>query len=134
MGYGESTSPEVERIAKIIVNAAYTVYMALGPGLLESVYQICLAHELRKRGLRVEREHPLPVIYDGITIDIGYRVDLVVEDLVFVELKSVEKDDPVHAAQCKTHVKLAGKELGFVINFNVTRFTDGIKRIVCSRH
>lgn len=134
MGFGESTSRAVERIAREIVDAAYVVYMALGPGLLESVYEICLAHELKKRGLRVQRQVDLPVVYDGIRFDVGYRVDLVVEDLVFVEIKSAAKDHPIHAMQCKTHIKLAGKELGFVINFNVTVFKEGIKRVVLSAH
>jgi GxxExxY protein len=132
MGFGESTSPEIERVAREIVDAAYVVYMTLGPGLLESVYEICLAHELRKRGLRVERQVDLPVVYHGIRFDVGYRVDLIVEDLVFVEIKSVAQDHPIHALQCKTHIKLAGKELGFVINFNVAVFKEGIKRVVLS--
>lgn len=106
------------------------VHSALGPGLLESAYQACLAHELRKAGFRVQTEVLLPVIYDGITLDLGYRIDLIVNDLVIVELKSVEKITPIHQAQLLSYLKLSRKNLGLIINFNVLRLKDGIKRMV----
>ncbi|MGD0770963.1 MAG: GxxExxY protein [Tepidisphaeraceae bacterium] len=99
MGYGESTNSEVERIAKIVVDGIYTVHRKLGPGLLESVYSICLAHELRKRGLKVDREVMLPVIYDDIRLECALRLDLLVESCIVVEAKAVEKLIPVFEAQ-----------------------------------
>lgn len=113
-----------------IITAAMKVHSALGPGLLESAYQACLAHELRKAGFRVQTEVLLPVIYDGMTLDLGYRIDLIVNDLVIVELKSVEKITPIHQAQLLSYLKLSRKNLGLIINFNVLRLRDGIKRMV----
>ncbi len=134
MQYGETTSDEVERIASAVVDSAFKVHSALGPGLLESVYEICLAHELRKRGLEVERQIALPVFYDDIRLDAGLRLDLVVNRLVIVEIKAVEKFNPVFAAQVLTYLKLTGYALGLLINFNVARIKDGIKRIVLTEH
>lgn len=119
MGYGESTNPETERIAQIIVDAIYKVHSTLGPGLLESVYSICLTHELRNRGLNVAREVTLPVLYDGVQIESGLRLDLVVESCIIVEVKAVEKLIPVFDAQLLTYLKLTGYTLGFLVNFNV---------------
>jgi len=123
-------SEAVDRIATEIVDAAYKVHSELGPGLLESAYEACLEHELTKRGLTVRRQVSLPVVYDSIEIEAGYRLDLVVEESVIVELKSVDALLQVHVAQVLTYLKLGGFKLGFLVNFNVTRIKDGIKRIV----
>jgi GxxExxY protein len=98
MGYGESTNPELERIGRVVVDSIYKVHSNLGPGLLESVYSICLAHELRKRGLKVEREVMLPIVYDGVRIESGLRLDLVIESCIIIETKAVEKLIPVFDA------------------------------------
>ena len=113
-----------------IITAAMRVHSALGPGLLESTYEACLAHELRKAGLKVEIQVGLPVVYDGIKLDLGYRIDMLVNDLVVVELKSVEEISRVHVAQVLSYMKLSKKQLGLIINFNVLRLKDGIKRLV----
>ncbi len=113
-----------------VVDAAMKVHTALGPGLLESAYEGCLLHELRKRSLRVANQVGLPVIYDGLPIDVGYRIDLLVEDLVIVELKAVDALAPIHEAQLLTYLKLSGKKIGLVINLNVLHLKDGIKRRV----
>jgi len=112
-----------------IVGAAMKVHSVLGPGLLESAYEACLKHELSKRGLRVECQVMLPVQYDGVAIDAGYRIDLLVEDAVVIELKAVEKVVPIHEAQLLTYLKLSGKKLGLLLNFNVLHMKDGIKRL-----
>ena len=112
------------------VITAMEVHSALGPGLLESAYEACLAHELRKAGLKVESQVGLPVVYDGIRLDLGYRIDMLVNDLVVVELKSVEEISRVHVAQVLSYMKLSKKQLGLIINFNVLRLKDGIKRLV----
>jgi GxxExxY protein len=113
-----------------VITAAMKVHSALGPGLLESVYEVCLAHELRKVGHRCETQVALPVRYDGEQLDAGFRIDLLVGDLVFVELKSVEKIHPVCHAQLISYLRLSGKSLGLLINFNVPHLRDGIKRFV----
>ena len=125
----EDISVETDTVARQVVDSAFRVHKQLGPGLLESVYEICLAHELRKTELRVEKQLALPVIYDGIRIDAGLRLDLVVNNLVVVELKAVEETLPVHQAQLLTYLKLSGMRLGLLINFNVPLIKDGIKRI-----
>lgn len=117
-------------IAKDIVDSAYRIHTALGPGLLESVYDAILAFELDRRGLRVERQRPIPVVYENIRIDTGFRADLVVEDKVIVEVKSVEALAPVHKKQLLTYLRLADKRLGLLINFHVPLIKDGITRIV----
>lgn len=122
-------SSEMDEVAKQVVNAALAVHRGLGPGLLESVYEICLAHELRKRGLKVERQLELPVAYDGIRLDAGFRLDLVVNDCLIVELKTVDALLPIHHAQVLTYLKLSNHRLALLINFNVTLIKDGIKRI-----
>lgn len=116
-------------LAKQIVDAAYRVHTCLGPGLLESVYETALAHELEKRSLRVVRQQPVPVEYRGTRIEIGFRADLIVEDQVIVEIKSVEALAPVHKKQLLTYLRLADMRLGLLINFNVELIKDGIKRI-----
>jgi GxxExxY protein len=113
-----------------VVDAAMKVHSALGPGLLESAYQACLAHELRKRGLTVRAQLPVPIIYDGVQIELGYRIDLVVEDAVVVELKAVSNVLPIHEAQLLSHLKLSGHRVGLLINFHVQHLKDGIKRMV----
>jgi GxxExxY protein len=130
MGIGDTTSDEVERVGKEIVDAAFQVHQRMKAGLLESVYEACLAFELRRRGLRVETQVPVPVVYDGVTLEIGFRLDVLVEDLVIVELKSVERMEPIFQAVLQNYLRLTGKRVGFLINFNVQFFKDGIKRIV----
>jgi GxxExxY protein len=113
-----------------IVDAAMKVHTFLGPGLLESAYEACLAHELRKRGLHVETQKVLPIIYDGVRIDAGYRLDMLVESQVIVELKSVSEMVPIFEAQLLSYLKLSDLHLGLLMNFNVIRLKDGIKRMV----
>lgn len=133
MRYGESTSPEIEAIGKDIVDAAFNVHAKLGAGLLESAYRVCLAYELRRRGYFVETEVLLPVKYEGVRLDAGYRIDLLVNKVVVVEIKAVDKMLPVFEAQTLTYLKLSQLPLAYLINFNVTLFKDGIKRIVLTR-
>ena len=121
---------DIEEVARQIVDAAIQVHRALGPGLLESAYQRCLAYELGKRGLRVECEVLLPIVYDGQRIDAGYRIDMLVEDSVIIENKTVEKLLPIHQAQLLTYLKLRDCRLGFLLNWNVTLMKHGIKRMV----
>jgi len=120
----------IEALATTVVDASVQVHRTLGPGLLESTYQACLAHELRKRGVGVECEVALPVHYDGIEIEAGYRIDMLIEDLIIVENKAVQTILPIHEAQLLTYLKLSGRKLGFLINWNVPRIKDGIKRMV----
>ena len=117
-------------ISGAVVDAAMKVHSALGPGLLESAYAACLKHELIKRGLKVACEVPLPIIYDGIKLEAGYRLDLVVEDTVVVELKAIEALAPIHQAQIISYLKLSGKPIGLLINFHTLHLKDGIKRFV----
>jgi len=117
-------------ISHAVISAALKVHSALGPGLLESAYEACLAHELRKAGFKVETQIGLPIVYDGIKLDLGYRIDMLVNDLVVVELKSVEEISRIHIAQVLSYMKLSNKQLGLIINFNVLRLKDGIKRLV----
>jgi GxxExxY protein len=125
------TIPErANHAAEVFVDAALTVHRALGPGLLESVYSVCLAHELRKRGVRGLREVALPITYDCVVLDAGLRLDMLVDDCVIVELKAVEYLLPVHHAQVLTYLKLTGHRLGLLINFNTPLIRDGIRRVV----
>ena len=117
-------------IAKEIVDAAFRIHTTLGPGLLESVYDAVLAFELDRRGLRTVRQQPIPVVYETVRIDTGFRADLIVEDKVIVEIKSVEVLAPVHKKQLLTYLRLADKRLGLLINFQVALIKDGIHRIV----
>jgi GxxExxY protein len=120
----------VEAVATQVIDAALSVHRALGPGLLESVYETCLAHELTKRGLAFERQLTLPVVYDGIRLDAGLRIDMRVEECVVVELKAAERLLPLFEAQLLTYLKLAEKRLGLLINFNSPLLKDGIKRLI----
>ena len=117
-------------IAKIIVDAAFQVHKRVGPGLLESVYEVILAHELKKRGLNVKRQVPVAIVYDDIKFDEAFRADLIVEEKVIVELKSVEKVSRVHKKQLLTYLRLADKRLGLLINFGTELIRDGISRVV----
>lgn len=117
-------------VAKVIVDCAFKVHTALGPGLLESVYETVMAHELKKRGLKVQRQLPIPIVYESIRFDEGFRADLVVNDLVIVELKSVELLARVHSKQLLTYIRLADKKLGLLINFGEALIKTGIKRVV----
>jgi GxxExxY protein len=114
----------------MVVDAAFQVHTRLGPGLLESVYEGVLAYELEKRGLRVSRQQPIPVVYDGVTFDEGFRADLIVEDKVILELKSLEATLPVHKKQLLTYLRLADKQLGLLINFGAALIKNGITRMV----
>jgi GxxExxY protein len=113
-----------------VITAAMKVPSQLGPGLLESTYQACLQHELSKAGIHSEAQVPLPVVYDGVKLDVGYRIDLLVENLVVAELKSIDAIAPIHQAQVLSCFKLSGKSIGLPINFNVVHLKDGIKRFV----
>jgi len=117
-------------IAKIIVDTAFKIHNRLGPGLLESAYQAIMVYELQNRGLKIEAEVPMPIQYDGIALDVGYRADILVEDLVIVELKSVEKNALVHKKQLLTYLRLADLRLGLLINFGAPLIKDGITRVV----
>ncbi|PYP85398.1 MAG: GxxExxY protein [Candidatus Angelobacter sp. Gp1-AA117] len=118
------------QISGIILDAAITVHNALGPGLLESAYEACLLYELRSRGFICEAQVPIPVQYHSVRIDVGYKMDIVVEGMVVIELKAVEKLVPVFDAQLLSYLKLSNKRLGLLINFHVLRLKDGFKRIV----
>ena len=117
-------------IAKQILDAAFAVHTKLGPGLLESVYEVVLAYELQKRGLRAERQKPMPILYDNIRFDEAFRSDLVVNEKVIAELKSVEPVLPVHAKQLLTQLRLSGLKLGLLINFGEAHLKNGIKRVI----
>jgi GxxExxY protein len=120
----------VNQITETIIGCAIKVHSALGPGLLESAYQQCLFYELKKSGLKVEKEKPLPVIYEEIELECGYRLDLLVENRVVVELKAVEALTDINLAQMLTYLKLSECEIGLLINFNVTQLIKGIKRVI----
>ncbi|HMU34010.1 MAG TPA: GxxExxY protein [Pyrinomonadaceae bacterium] len=121
---------ELNEITEKVIGCAIKVHRALGPGLLESTYEVCLAHELVKEGLKVKTQVALPVVYDGLRLDAGYRIDMLVEDAVIVELKSIESLHPIHEAQVISYLKLSGKKIGLLINFNVKLLKGGIKRLV----
>ena len=123
-------SERIEEIAKVIVNSAFKVHKELGPGLLEKVYEACLAYEIEKAGLVVKRQVDVPIIYDGIQLTEKLRLDLIVENLVIVETKAVEIVNPVWQAQIISHLRLTNIELGFLINFNVPLIKNGIKRFI----
>jgi GxxExxY protein len=127
----EDTEPEgkIDRISAAVIGCAIEVHRCLGPGLLESAYESCLAYELGTRGCRVERQRPMPVVYRGVRLDCGYRLDLVVDELVVVELKAVESLLPIHGAQLLSYLKLSGLPLGLLINFNVGLLKHGIRRL-----
>ncbi len=123
-------SQNEERIGKCIVEAALTVHRALGPGLLEHIYETCFCHELKKRGLSFQRQMAVPIIYDGIKFEEGLRLDVLVEESVICELKAVETMNSIYPAQLLTQLKLTGKRLGFLINFNTRLIKQGIQRII----
>ena len=121
---------DIDRTTGQVVDAAMKVHSTLGPGLLESAYRLCLSHELRKRGFDVQLEVPLPLLYDGVKIDAGYRLDIVVESAVLVELKAVTKQLPIHEAQLLSYLKLGDYRVGLLINFHVRQLKNGITRMV----
>ena len=121
---------EVDQVTDQIIKAAMKVHSSLGLGLLESAYNACLYYELQKAGLKVEKEKALPVVYDGVELDCGYRLDLFVEDQVVVELKSIVSFKDIHLAQTLTYLKLADRRVGLMINFNVEKLKYGIKRVI----
>ena len=120
---------DVEDIGRIAVDAGFKIHTTLGPGLLESVYEKCLAHELQLRGLSIRSQIVLPVMYEGLKIDAGYRLDLLVDEQLIIEVKSVDALSRVHQAQVATYLKLSGRRLGLLMNFNVALFKDGVKRV-----
>ncbi len=121
---------EINQITHEILDSAYKVHSALGPGLLESAYQACLVYELRRKGLRVELEKPLPLVYEEVKLDCGYRIDILVENKVVVELKTVEAFTDVHTAQVLTYLKLSGNKVGLLLNFYTKNLKNGIKRFI----
>ena len=126
----EKTSEREEVVAAKIVDAAYTIHKTLGPGLLEKIYEACFCHELTKRNLSYQRLVDIPVEYDGIIFDEGLRLDVIVEELIICEIKAVDKMNPVWEAQLLSYLKLTGKRIGFLINFNVPLIKNGVKRII----
>jgi GxxExxY protein len=124
------TTERTEEIARIVVNSAFKVHKELGPGLLERVYEVCLAHEISKAGFDVKRQIDIPIVYDGIEFSEGLRLDLLVEDCIIIEVKAVEQVNPVWEAQIISHLKLLNKDLGFLINFNVPLIKSGIRRFI----
>ena len=124
------TKDELNRISEAIIGAAIEVHRALGPGLLESTYEACLAFELAQRGVSVKQQEPLPVVYKDVKLECGYRLDLLVQDAVIVEIKAVDRLAPIHDAQVLSYLKLAGLNLGLLINFNVKVLTNGVRRKV----
>ncbi|MCA6421370.1 MAG: GxxExxY protein [Flavobacterium sp.] len=119
-----------EQISSIVFESALKVHKSLGPGLLESAYEECLFYELKKTGLRVEKQKPLPLIYEEVNLEIGYRIDIIIENKFIVEVKSVELLNDVHLAQLLTYLKLSSCKLGLLINFNVKLLKDGVRRII----
>jgi GxxExxY protein len=126
----EKIEPELEKIATEVVDAAYKIHRLFGPGLLESAYEACLIRELRKRGVRVDSQVEIPLIYEGEKIDVGFRIDLLVEGQLIVELKAIETLLPIHEAQILTYLKVTHRRLGLLINFNATLIKDGIQRVI----
>ena len=126
----EGLDARIEAVGREVVDAGLKVHRELGAGLLESAYETCLAYELDKRGLRLTRQLPLPLIYDGRRLDAGYRLDLLVEELVIVEVKAVEALSRLHEAQLITYLRLSKLRLGYLINFNVPLFRQGVRRFV----
>ncbi len=125
-----ASSPGLELIGREVVDAAIKVHRLLGPGLLESAYEQCLAHELGLRGRRVRRQAALPIQYEGLRLDAGYRLDMVIDDAVVVEVKAVEALSRLHEAQILTYLKLSGLKLGFLLNFNAVQLRHGLRRFV----
>ena len=126
----ESSVRTENEIAKVVVDSCFHIHSRLGPGLLESVYEAVLAKDLARRGLRVSRQIPVPIVWDGLSFDEGFRADLIVGDKVIIELKSVERTPPVHAKQLLTYLRLLDKRLGLLVNFGAALINDGITRVV----
>ena len=120
---------EINQLTELILGCAFSVHSALGPGLLESAYEECLYYELKQTGLKVEKQKALPLVYKEVKLDAGYRMDLLIENRVVVEIKSIEAFTDVHIAQVLTYLKLSGCKIGLLINFNVTSLKNGIKRL-----
>jgi GxxExxY protein len=120
----------VEQIGRAVLDASFAVHRALGPGLLETVYEHCLAEELRQAGLHVEQQVPVPVVYGSVRLQVGYRIDLLVGGAVIVEVKSIDGLSPVHVSQVLTYLRFSERRLGYLINFNTVLLKDGIRRIV----
>jgi GxxExxY protein len=131
MFHADAAKIRANELSTIIIGAAIEVHKELGPGLLESAYEACLRYELEQRGVKVIQQLTLPVVYKGIDVECGYRIDLLVEDTVLIELKAVEKLDKIHEAQVLTYLKLSKRWLGLLVNFNVALLKNGIKRMVC---
>ena len=125
----QAINAEADGVGRVIVDAGLKVQRSLGPGLLESAYEHCLAHELNTRGLGVRRQVALPILFDGILIEAGYRLDLLVDDLIIVEVKAVDALAPLHEAQLLTYLRLSGRRLGYLMNFNVKLLKQGIRRL-----
>jgi len=123
-------SSEEENVGRAVVNAAFYVHKTLGPGLLERVYEVCFCHLLSERGYKVQRQIDIPIVFEDMTFDEGLRLDVMVNDLVVCELKALENVHPVWQAQLLSHMKLTGKSLGYLINFNVPLIKDGIQRMI----
>ena len=123
-------SEREEEIGRLIVDAAFAVHKELGAGLLEKVYETCFCYELKKRGLQCQRQVDVPILYDGVVLDEGLRLDVLVENVVICELKAVDTVNPVWEAQILSHLKMGGKRLGYLLNFNVVLMKDGIRRFV----
>ena len=130
MGAAPQPAYTPEQVSGKIIAAAMKVHTAVGPGLLESAYEACLLYELQKNGLKVATQVPFPLVYDNLRLDVGYRLDLLVEDLVIVEIKCAETIASVHKSQLLSYLRLTGKSLGLLINFHVEHLRDGIKRVV----
>ncbi len=125
----EGSAPDVERVAGVVVDAGLKVHKALGPGLLESAYEHCLAHELQTRGVSLRRQVSLPIIYEGTTLDAGYRLDILVENAIIIEIKAVDALTRIHEAQILTYLRLSGHRIGFLMNFNAPLFKQGLRRL-----
>ena len=126
----EPLPPDIEQLARIVVDAAYKVHSSLGPGLLESVYETCLEHELAKRSIPSKRQIKIPIVYDGIRLEAGLRIDLLVDGKLILEIKAVEEMNRIYKAQVLTYLKLTGLRLGLLINFNVALIRNGIERVI----
>jgi GxxExxY protein len=126
----EPLTPKHEEVGRMIISAAFKVHSGLGPGLLERIYELCLEHELKKLGLKVERQVSVPIQYDNLTFEEGLRIDLLVEDLIIIETKAVDLVNPIWKAQVLSYLKMTNKRLGYVLNFNVISMKDGIQRII----
>ena len=130
MESGTKAALSPQEVSRRVITAAMRVHTAVGPGLLESAYEACLLHELQENGLRVRSQVPFPLVYRGLKLDVGYRIDLIVEDCVIVEIKCVEAIAPVHKAQLLSYLRLTDRPLGLIINFHVEHLKEGIRRVV----